>query len=215
MADTYDTSTTGVIDSIGTDDMSADTQDRLTTFLDDVTNTDGDLKAQDYDGGPVSGDTDVLNIGAGNGELNLTAADLGNARVVNASGSDSGIKIDLSDDSDSSSTPADRMIIGSSSADEVTTGGGDDTLALGGGDDIVRIGGTGNVFLDGGAGDGDTLVLSAGNWSQLENEDGTTTYHNEDTGQDVTVVNVEHVEYGETLSAPQIDDLPDDGADDF
>jgi len=222
------------------DSFSNHTQDFLSNFLGELSDQNGYTHVEVFD--PASGSqpadgTDVLVIpdGLGSGPVALTLDNLGDVSIIDGRAADGGINVDLSAENfaDDATLPEMRVVLGSDSADvvvggkadlfvdlgagndAVVTGAGDDQIFMGSGDDTIRLGGVGQDIIDGGEGD-DTLTLSgaAGDWGHAQNEDGSVTWTNTNTGQTVTASGVEHFDFAADQQS-QLDQIEDSDPDDM
>ncbi|NEX19405.1 hypothetical protein G3480_03585 [Thiorhodococcus mannitoliphagus] len=234
MGDIYADQTRDNIDT--NPDLAPKAKAILNDLIDEAVDDDGMLSVHGYYAGesntPPPDGTDILAVyGGAEDQIVLNAEDLANGVAVDASNAESGIFVDLSPDDPDASPDANSVIYGSDyddtviggdedllavldgGDDTVVTGNGDETLFMGSGDDIVRINGGGTDYVDGGEGN-DTLTLSgtSDDWtSETDEGTGEVTYTNAATGQTVTVVNVEQINYGDELGKQlDVDDTVDD-----
>lgn len=227
MADIYTVTAISMINDNET--LSESVKTIVSDILNELSDESGMNRVEAFDpNNTPPDDTDLLFVKGDIGGAELNLGNLGKTPIIDASNAESGITVNLAQELEAGDLPDQRVIIGSTfddmviggktdlivdlgdGNDSVQTGEGDDQIYMGAGDDSIRLGGGGTDLIDGGDGD-DKLTLSGSesDWTHSENEDGSLTWTNLNTGQIVTASNVEHFDFEIKPASFETDEFED------
>lgn len=164
----YTESTSEVVNTVRDSGLSSDTSAAIEALLID-SSTEGGSTIQDYDGTTPDDGTDILTVGSGQS----LSEDPGTPIIIMGEDASATVTLDTS--------TSDRVVVGGSSDDTITTtgdgnvtvetGGGNDSIATGAGEDQIIITGSGNSSVATGDG-GDTITITGDGAPTIDAGDG-------------------------------------------